>query len=124
MAGASGSVHLHMCEMRTAPTELMLPDTDWTGFGECQFGLNSLPQFRGESFFNAFPASGMFNSIPSSVTCLEVFLTEFLPLKTTGFLTVDCSTCCLLEIPRLAREHCSAERGSHNASHLPDFPWV
>lgn len=82
----------------------MLPDTDWTGFGQCQAGLNSLSQPRDERFFNALAASGMFSSIPSSVTCLEAFLTEFLPLKTAGFSTVDCSTCCLLEIQRLAHE--------------------
>jgi len=82
----------------------MLPDTDLAGFGQCQAGLNSLPQTRDERLFNALTASGPLSSIPSSVACFEVFLTKLLPLKTAGFLTADCSTCCLLEIPRPAHE--------------------
>lgn len=102
MLCASGCVHSHSrvtCTQLPPRTEGMLPDTNLTGFTQCQAGLNSLSQPRDERPFNALAAPGLFNSVPSSVICLEAFLTKLLPLKTAGFLTADCSTCCLLEIP-------------------------
>lgn len=83
---------------------MVQPDTNLTGFGQCQARLNSLSQPRDERLFDALAAPGPFNSIPRSVIYLEIFLAKLLLLKTAGFLTVDCSTCCLLEILRLAHE--------------------
>lgn len=102
MSRASGCVRSHRrvrCTQRPLRTEAMLPDTNLTGRSQCQARLNSLSQPKDERLFNALAAPGLFNSIPSSVICFEVFLTKLLPLKTAGFLTADCSTCCLLEIP-------------------------
>lgn len=78
----------------------MLPDTNLTALGQCPAGLSALSQPRDERLV----IPGLLTSIPSTVLCLEVFLPRLLPLKTAGFLTVDCSTCYLLEIPGLAHE--------------------